>query len=338
MLVFKAGCAMRYFLWFWYKVIGQAAYIINSRKKETQRAYVLLEEIEKKFNGKFNVTTKRKIAVSYGIYNPMICDAFTRLYGRRTNEAEKERYIHYFICSSLFDDFTDYELINEKQLEAISFQTNDYVPKSFDEMVFLHSHRKLREYVKDKHRYDQVSHALFDAQMKSKQQHHATLNPDEIQQITFAKGGNSVLLCSFYLDEKTDENTYRCWYKIGTLIQLTNDLYDIYKDLQDHISTLPNKMVNAYSFEQFFISGITEMKSLIAQLPCSAEQRKEFSLSMAGIYAFGLIALDQLKKIQGSADQLPDLNTLSRKALVIDMEKLSNLAKWFKFVYRYAKI
>lgn len=329
---------MHYFLWFWYKVIGRAFYIIRIRKKETKRAYRLLDGIEMQFEGKFNAATKKKIAVSYGIYNPMICDAFSKLYGRLTNEEERRRYIYYFICSSLFDDFTDYELISEQQLNAISFQSDSYIPRSFDEKVFLYAHRKLRDDVKDKQRYDRVSHSLFDAQMQSKQQYNSTLSVDEIQQITFAKGGNSVLLCSFYLEEDPDENMFRCWYKIGTLIQMTNDLYDIYKDLQDNIFTLPDRMPNAYAFDDFFISHIDEMKSLIAELPCSAMRKKEFSLSMAGIYAFGLIALDQLKKLQGKAGQLPDLKTLPRNVLIIDMEKISNLAKWFKFVYRHAKI
>lgn len=125
---------------------------------------------------------------------------------------------------------------------------------------------------------------------------------------------------------------------MGTLIQLTNDLYDIYKDLQDNITTLPNQMKDAYAFEQFFIEQIQFMKTLIRQLPYSHKSKKEFSISMAGIYSFGLIAIDQLKKIQGSNDYLPGLKTLPRKKLIIDMEKVSNLAKWFKFTYKYARV
>jgi hypothetical protein len=97
-------------------------------------------------------------------------------------------------------------------------------------------------------------------------------------------------------------------------------------------------MTNVYSFEEFFTGRIQEMKKSILALPYSFKIKKEFSLSMAGIYAFGLIAIDNLKKIQGNKEQLPDMRTLSRKALIIDMEKVSNLAKWFKFTYRYAKI
>lgn len=331
-------CLMGYFFWFWTKVARQAFYIIRSRKVETRRAYSLLKRIEEKFKGTFNPDTFRKIAVSYGIYNPMICDPFSLLHGRPTNKDEKKRFIHYFICSSLFDDFTDYQLITEGQLQAISFQPNDYKPASFDEKVFLYAHQILRDYVKDKKGYDLISHELFQAQMDSKKQYNTTLNKEKIKEITFKKGGNSVLLCRYYLDSDSSEVEEKCWYQIGTLIQLTNDLYDIYKDLQDNIATLPNQMKDAYAFEDFFIQQIQVIKTLIRQLPFSHKHKKEFSLSMAGIYSFGLIAIDQLKKIQGNNDFLPKLKALPRKELIIDMEKISNLAKWFKFTYKHARV
>lgn len=329
---------MRYFFWFWFHVFKKANFIIRSRKRETKNAYGLLNIIENDFGGQFNYKTKRKIAVSYGIYNPMICDAFVRLHGRLTNESEKNRYIHYFICSSLFDDFTDYELINDQQLHDISFCPDKYVARTFDEKVFQRSHLLLRDFVKDKTAYDHISYELYDAQLQSRKQFEDSLNHEEIRQITFSKGGNSVLLCRYYLELSSNMAEDECWYTIGTLIQLTNDLFDIYKDLKDGISTLPNRMISAYSFEKFFTGRIREMKKSILALPYSFRIKKEFSLSMAGIYAFGLIAIDNLKKIQGNKEQLPDMKTLPRKALIIDMEKISNLAKWFKFTYQYARM
>jgi hypothetical protein len=331
---------MGYFFWFWYKVIGQASYIIRSRKRETKRAYDLLDQIERQFSGRFNPNTKKKIAVSYGIYNPMICDAFTRLRGRPTHDGERIRFIHYFICSSLFDDFTDYALITEEQLRELSFAPDKYQPHGFDERAFLNAHLLLRQFVTDKPLYDRISETLFEAQMQSKKQYQSTLSDESLKAITFNKGGNSVLLCRFYLDTaiETSETEDACWYRMGTLIQLTNDLFDIYKDLQDHITTLPNNMKDACVFEQYFIDQIQDIKTLIGRLPFSQKNKQAFSLSMAGIYAFGLIALDQLKSIQEKTGQLPQLSTLDRKALIIDMEKPGNLVRWFKFTYRYAKL
>ncbi len=329
---------MRYFLWFWFTVIRRACSIIYRRKKETKRAYALLGKIETRFKGRFNPATRKKIAVSYGIYLPMLCDAFTRLRGRHTTAAEKERFIYYFICSSLFDDFTDYHLISKAQLYAISFQYADYTPKTFDEEVFRFAHRLLRDFVEDKESYDQVSRALFDAQMRSQKQYQSDLGPDALRAVTFAKGGYAVLLCSYYLNAPAEARERECWYKIGTLIQLTNDLYDIHKDLQDDLTTLPNSMKDPREFEAFFVGEIQKMKQEIRRLPFALRRKRAFSLSMAGVYAFGLIAIDQLKRIQDHSGGLPDLHSLPRNKLVIDMEKAGNLLLWFRFTYRYARL
>jgi hypothetical protein len=328
---------MHYFYRFWTTLIQLATYIIRSRKKETARAYALLDTIEAQWKGQFQPATRRKIAVSYGIYNAMICDAFTRLHGRLTTSDEKERLIHYFICSSLFDDFTDYGTITEQQLLAMSFDPQHYTPESFDERIFLQSHLLLLNFVQDKEAYQKITRALYKAQLASKQQYKSHLPDETIREITFTKGGYSVLLCRHYLAINAGTMEEECWYRIGTIIQLTNDLFDIYKDLQDEIDTLPNRMTNAYTFEQFFLQQVQQMNALINQLPHPPERIQTFRLSMAGIYAFGLIALDQLKAIQGDQLQLPAFNTLPRKALIVDMEKRKNLVKWLRFTYKHAR-
>lgn len=328
---------MRYFFWFWFRVSGRAAYIIRARKKETRRALLLLDRIERMFDGSFRPATRRKIAVSYGIYHPMICDAFARLHGRRTNEEEKMNFFCYFICSSLFDDFTDYGPMSEERLMSISFNPS-HKAEGFDERVFLYAHRRLHHFVREKERYDDLSELIFDAQMKSKKQYHNRLDEEELLSVTLAKGGYSVLLCRFYLELEAGKAEEDCWYCIGTLIQLTNDLYDIHKDLSDEIATPANRMRDARAFERFFNSRIDLMKDAIRRLPYDRKTLRSFSLLMAGIYAFGLIALHRLKRMQGGGENLPDLKTLDGKALIVDMEKRRNLALWFHFVYRNARL
>lgn len=329
---------MRYFYRFCLTILGQVVYVSKSRKKETARANALIADMEKELGGTFQPATRRKIAVSYGIYNPMICDVFARLHGRNTTAAEKERLIHYFVCSSLFDDFTDYETISTEQLAAVSFEPETYNAVTFDEKAFRHSHLLLKSFVKDKEAYLRINKALFTAQIASKKQYQSVLPDADIQEITFTKGGYSVLLCRHYLDIDASAAEEECWYRIGNLIQLTNDLYDIYKDLQDEIATLPDRMTNAYAFEQFFAEQVNNMKAHIEQLPYSRRRKRTFSICMAGITAFGFVAIEQLKALQGDALQLPELKQLSREDLIVDMEKKKNRVRWFRFAYKYGKM
>ena len=336
---------MGYFFRFWARVIRTALYIIYHRRLETRRAYALLKEIEQKYGGRFSDPTRRKIAVSYGIYNPMMCDAFTALHGRRTNAGEKERFIHYFICSSLFDDFTDITTLPETELLALSFSPETFTPRSFDESVFRDSHLLLKDFVREKVTYDSLTQKLFQAQWDSKKQARgaarpadalggthsgAALSDDALREITFRKGGLSVLLCSFYLDTTPSAAERDCWYRIGTIIQLTNDLFDIYKDLGDQMDTLPLRMRDAAVFRLFFEDQVKGMFAAVAALGVPEGRKAPFRLFMAGICAFGMIALDQLGELT------PPFHGYTRAQLVIDMEKRQNLAAWLRYTYRLA--
>jgi hypothetical protein len=323
---------MAYFFRFWARVIRTALYIIYHRRLETRRAYALLREIEQKYGGRFSDPTRRKIAVSYGIYNPMMCDAFTALHGRRTNTAEKERFIHYFICSSLFDDFTDITTLPEAELLALSFSPETFTPRNFDEAVFRDSHLFLKAFVREKVTYDSLTRKLFQAQWDSKKQARGahTLSDDALREITFRKGGLSVLLCSFYLDTSPTPAERDCWYRIGTIIQLTNDLFDVYKDLGDQMDTLPLRMQDAAVFRVFFEDQVKGMFAVVGSLEVPETRKAPFRLFMAGICAFGMIALDQLGELT------PPFQGYTRAQLVIDMEKRQNLAAWLRYAYRLA--
>ena len=323
---------MGYFFRFWGQVIRTALYIIRNRRIETRRAYALLSDIENRYGGRFSDPTRRKIAVSYGIYNPMMCDAFTALHGRRTNEAEKQRFIHYFICSSLFDDFTDIIALPEAELLALSFSPETFEPRGFDETVFRDSHLLLKGFVNERVTYEALTRKLFQAQWDSKKQARSgALSDDALREITFRKGGLSVLLCSFYLDTSPTPAERDCWYRIGTIIQLTNDLFDIYKDLGDQMDTLPMRMRDVAVFRVFFEDQVVGVFHAVEVLDVPENRKAPFRLFMAGICAFGMIALDQLRELT------PPFDAYSRKELVIDMEKKRNLAAWLRYTYRLSR-
>ena len=101
-----------------------------------------------------------------------------------------------------------------------------------------------------------------------------------------------------------------------------------------NIDTLPTRMKDVRVFEAFFSAQIQGMQAQVQALPVPEKYKGAFRLAMAGIYAFGLIALDQLKAL---GPELPALDSLPRKALIIDMEKRRNLAAWLRYTYRYAR-
>jgi hypothetical protein len=326
-----------YLLSFIRHIISKAVYVITERRKETKWATTRLRELERQLGGRLDAFTFHKIVNSYAIYTPMVCDAFTALRGRITNRGERDRMLHYFICSSLFDNFCDRKELNQESLQQISFSPEIYNSERFDERLFQYAHLLLKDFVRDKAYYETVTRRLFQAQMDSDKQFHPDISDAVIERITLDKGGYAVLLCHFYLDDVADEAEQQCWYQIGGVIQFTNDLYDIYKDYQDGVATLPNRMRDAYAFHAFFMQLVEGVKREIALLPFSSKRKRQLTLSMMSICSFGLVAIRQLQSIQGDKPALPNLRELPRKELVIDMEKNGNRWYCISQVYRLTR-
>jgi hypothetical protein len=329
---------MLYFCRFWFNVILFGIRLVQRRSLGKKHSIDVLTQMEQSLNGKFDAATHKKVVKSHSVYLPIVNDAFTLLHGRLANQNEQLRSINYFICSSLFDNFWDDKSHTPEHIEKITFNPDEYAASSFDEKAFLQSHTFLLAQMPDTEEYLQVLRNEFNAQQASMQQFDANITNEAIQHITFEKGGNAVLMCRYYLDVQPTKPEEECWYLLGTMIQLSNDLFDIYKDLQHNIQTLPVRITNAYEMETFFLKQVNKMKQNIKELPYNQQQKFAFSLSMAATYCLGLTAIEQLKKLQAHQPNLPNFTTLPRKALIVDMEKPATIWQWIKLVYKHSKI
>lgn len=306
---------------------------MRTRKTEAVWAKAYVKQLQQSFGGELSEPTFKKIVTSYSIYIPMICDVFTALRGRKTNRQEKERILLYFICSSVFDDFCDLDEFTAEQLYAISYSPGTYNAATLPEQIFLYAHQKLLSFVKEKEAYHEVTLKLFKAQVDSDKQFDPTISDDELKRITLEKGGYSVLLCHFYLDFEASQPERNCWFTIGSIIQFTNDLYDIYKDLNAGSETLPNRTRNAHDCYSYFMQQVEALKSQVALLPCNSARKRNFMAGMLGICSFGSLAIYKLLQLQGSSPVLPNLNSLPRKALIVDMEKRESILYCIRFTY-----
>ena len=326
-----------YFVRFVYIVVYRAFYILLHQKKEAKWGSAFLHQLEKQFGGSFDERTFKKIIFYYSLKVPAICDAFLHLHNKKTQRDECERLLHYFICSSVFDNFFDREELSDVAIEKITFDSKNYTATNFNERISLNSHLFILNYVRDREKYLSVLKKEYDVQVASRKQFNATITNQEIEHITLEKGGNAVLLCSFYLNTQAAIHEENCWYKLGHIIQYVNDLFDIYRDLQSGLQTIPNRMQDAKAFKIYYQNLIASLKKEIAAINVPQKQKLHFTISLMGICALGLIAIEQLIKIQGDNEKLPPLHTLSRKELIIDMEKKNNLWQWIKTVYKLAR-
>ncbi len=323
-----------YFFYFWKTALQLVAYFIRERKKEAIHAVRVITDLEKKLNGQFDSATRKKIIISHSVYNPLVIDAFCRLHGRVSNKKERKKLIYYFTCSSVLDNFFDYGELSYNQIISI-YTIPTYQPSTFSERVGMYCHWHLLDKVTDKVGYMKILDAEVNAQHASLQQFNKQISIEEIESIMKAKGGNAVLLCRYYLDYEPSEAEDKCWFQLGVIIQLNNDLYDIHKDINDGIETLATRCRDANLMEAYVKKQASLMKHFVSELPCSNRRKRRFSVSAAGVFALAMVAVDQLKRLQGTAEQLPDFNKLKRKDIIVDMEKTTNILRCLKYMYQY---
>jgi hypothetical protein len=297
----------------------------------------LLKNIETKFNGRFSPTTFKKIKKFQGIQQYIINDSFAKLENRYTNTIERENNKLYFILASLYDDLMDENIVSQAVLNEMFLNPAHAKTESFNEEVLINTHLKLLNLVQDKEAYQKVLNNIHQAQIDSLEQLKNDILLERILSITERKGGYSLLMCRHYIQMSANEAIDNCWYQLGGMIQMTNDLYDIYKDTMAGINTFANTQNEFEKIRDQYVSQVHNYKLSIEKLAFDDSKKLKFQIKLSLIPALGYVALENLKQLQGKADNLKPFKDYARKDLIVDMEKVKNIIKLIKFSYQIAK-
>jgi hypothetical protein len=315
--------------------MSQLFWIALTKLKPTQNWGVhYLKQLEVKYNGNFDETVIKKVAKFQSIQLHFVAASFARLFSRSLSQHEMELNIKYITMTSLYDDLIDNDKANEALLNQIFYHPELVNPASYNERVLVALHMDLLNQVADRADYWYAMENIHIAQKDSSFQFDKNTSVEKIIDITKRKGGFSLLMFRHYLSDPKYTVLDECWYTLGGLIQMTNDLYDTYKDTQEGIRTFANQLQNVEEIEAIYKKQKDVLKSQIQKLPMSMSRKIEFSILISVIPSFGDIAIQQLKRIQGNSSSLPNFNEITRKELIIDMEKPSNIIRLFQFAFK----
>jgi hypothetical protein len=324
------------------KSIGSLTLKTFSGLKQSEKwATKYLYTVEERFNGKFDKKTLEKIVKRYSIQQHFINDSFSSLFGRNNIEKEKERNLLYFIMVSVYDDFFDDKTLTIEQIDSIFYRPETFTAETFFEKVFIYTHTRLLNDVADKAQYFKDFEGLHIAQKDSLIQFNPNVTDEALLSITTRKGGYCLLMCRHYLETPYLPEADASWYALGGVIQLTNDLYDIYKDMQEGIITLAIRAKQYEAIYALYHRHAEALNETIRQLPVTKNRKSDLSIILNVIAAFGYVSLDNIKRLQANNSNnsiLPAFDTLARKELIIDMEKNSNRFKLLKFTYQNANL
>jgi len=293
-----------------------------------------LDELEKKYNGKFQAEQRGKILNYYGLFiTSFLCSSYKRLYGKKLSDEERKRATLFGVLTPVGDDLFDIDKLDSESIRQITFHPETFNAKTFSSHVAKEIQTYLLSTVPHKPEYVQASKDVLDTQVETIKQTNPAIPKEEMRRISYTKGAVSVIIYHQCLDEAADTQMLEALFLIGSLYQVGNDIFDLYKDVRDNIFTLVNTCDDYVQFKKEFIERIKLQNEKIYALPYAKRDKEDFCIVMNTINARSLVAIDQFIETQKKYKNKVDWWKLERKEMIVDMEKPGNILKWFKYIY-----
>ena len=308
-----------------------------SVQKKFNRHFLLpyMKELENKHGGTFPAPQVKKILKYYGLFIPCIlCASYKRLHEKTLTVEERERASLFGILTPVGDDLFDIDNLDVESIKEITFSPETYTANTFSAKVAKEIQTYLINHVPAKEAYIEASKNVFEIQLQTMRQTNAQITNAEIETITYAKGGYSVIIYHQVLDEIASPEMQDALFKIGALMQFSNDCFDIYKDIHDGIFTLASRSDDYITIKILFLEKVKEANKLVMALPFSTKRKDEFLVIMHAIISQGLVAIDQMIRLQKKLGKPIDCLQQPRKELVTDMQKLPNVVRWIYYAYK----
>ena len=175
---------------------------------------------------------------------------------------------------------------------------------------------------------------VLEAQIESRKQAvPGLLAKEELIRITMQKGATSVLFYRTVLKNQFDKNEEEALSQMGGLMQLGNDIFDVYKDCQKKIDTPVTTAKSVQAVRELFQSQMKKSFSLFYTTGYSRKNINKFlRLISMSLCSRCFVCLNQLEKKEKETKTDFSPCQYKRNDLVCDMQKAGN--KW-KTVLKY---
>lgn len=251
-----------------------------------------------------------------------------QLTGNKTDDTEERSMLLLSIFMPLFDDLFDNKLLEYHQIESLVTKPESYIPTHDVDLVVKHLYLQLLDLTPHKQNFtDNLKQGMYWEQ-RSLKQFDKTIGEEELMQITYNKSYYSILLFCSILKHYPDDAMQKALYPISGLMQLINDLFDVWKDNQNGLYTIPNLYPDYAKIEKHFLNEVSSINQQLSALPYLQQRKSNYLIRIHALHAMGWMSLQQLK----SVTRQRALSELGRKELVCDLDNFGQQIKWIRNV------
>jgi hypothetical protein len=260
----------------------------------------------------------------YTVQSSITNNWFSSLTGHQMTRNEKQRALYLGALTPVLDSLTDdtgytyaamIEQFNNNQTSA---------PGNIPLACYLY--KQLASLASPT--FDAYFNKVMQAQDVSlKQFQNDRLTFDELYAISVAKGGYSTLLYRSVIEQEFIAGEEDAIYLLGGILQLTNDMFDVYKDYKNKQQTLFTNAGDMKELKNLYWQKIQEMTGKFLTLQYPFKNKRAALLKIMIILSRGIVCINQLLECQRKTDNVFSIQKYSREALICDMEKIGNIMK-----------
>ncbi len=311
------------------RLISQVVQQLNTQKKFLkENIRPIINELLQHNDGSIHETDLKKIYQYYGLAVPAILgEAFCLLHGTKMTGQERMAATCQGAATGLFDDFFDKQKLPDEILLNFIEHPETVSAQNSNQQLFLSLYRLGLKNLPSRTVSIEHIHRVFHVQLETRKQALPGLSEAEIKDITLRKGALSLLLYRTSFAFPIDAEEQAMLYKLGGVMQLSNDIFDVYKDSRDGIHTLVTDATSITGLRKYFVEIYDDAVSAAYRCPYPRKQITEFlQLLSLAIFSRTMVCLDQFEKNEKRSGGVFTPAQYTREALICDMDKAVN--KW----------
>lgn len=314
-------------------------------KVNRQKAFIrkniqpLLNDAQRAADGSLDENDIQKITGYYGLAVPAVLgEAFCALRGEPMTEKERASSTGQGAMTGLGDDFFDKQRLSDQGVKDFIERPGSFEGNTASEKLFLHFYKTALANAPRPEDMQQQIFNVFHAQLLSKQQDVPGLSPDIMKDITIRKGAESLIYYRTAFEHPLQNNETKMLYALGGLMQLSNDIFDVYKDREAGVNTLVTTAGSIQALRTYY-GAVLKMgrDSAFRSGYPKPNVRKFLALLSMGIFSRCYVCLDQLQKNEKKTNGKFDVKAYSRKELICDMDTLPNKLRSLRYHLKICK-
>ena len=227
------------------------------------------------------------------------------------------------ILTPLFDDyFEGGEVQQLKEIIAIKDEVRLEQPH-----LLVKLYRELKQHTLNHRQLSIDIDEVFQWQQQAdRQKSEHKLSDTEIERLTREKSAIGFYLIMHLTNKEVDIKLRNIIDQLAFLLQLGDDVFDVWFDLQDQSQTLATNAMDATSLKAFYLNECKRLVNFVYDFTEDGSKANKFLRSYFFIISRVFVALHQYEAID--FNQARKQHAEHRKSLVCDMELFRNNISW----------